>query len=127
MPNGFHGKKSEWKRLTAPLKTIDKGLKRFASEHGLDLLRDTKNWPERSFRWGSPTERLIQIYLADESELTWTLWICASEDRADGRYWKREFLKKEVLIEELADNLPDLLNEAHSRVKAWTASDLSKV
>ena len=94
MPNGFHGKRSEWKRMTAPLKGIDRILKLFASAQGLTLLRNTRNWPERSFRWGSPIERLIQVYLADESRLTWNLWLCACEDRADGRYWKRKFLRE---------------------------------
>ena len=127
MPNGFHGKRSEWKRMTAPLKEIDRDLKLFASEQGLQLYRDTKNWPERSFRWGSPIERLIQVYLVDESRLTWTIWICAIEDRPDGRHWKRKFLKEEVSIQEIADSLPGLLSGAYSQVTAWTAQDLSKV
>ena len=127
MPNGFHGKKSEWKRLTAPLTGIDRGLKLFVSEKGLALLRDSKNWPERSFRWGSPIERLIQIYLVDESRLTWSFWLCATEDRTDGRYWKREFLKEDVPIQEISDHLPELLREAYSQVTVWTARDLKKV
>jgi len=127
MPNGFHGKRSEWKRMTAPLKGIDRSLKKFASEQGLDLLRDTKNWPERSFRWGSPIERLIQIYLVDESRLTWSFWFCATEDRPDGRYWKRQFLKEKVPIQEISDHLPELLREAYAQVTAWAAADLSKV
>jgi len=126
MPNGFHGKGSEWKRVTKPLKGIDRALKLFASEHGLELLRDTRNWPERSFRWGFPVECLIQIYLEDESQLTWTLWLCATEDRADGRHWKRKFLKKEVSIQEISEHLPELLREAYSEVTGWTSQDLHK-
>jgi hypothetical protein len=126
MPNGFHGKRSEWKRVTKPLKGIDDALKLFASKQGLELLRDTRNWPERSFRWGSPVECLIQIYLEDESQLTWTLWVCATEDRADGRYWKRKFLKKEVSIQEISDHLPELLREAYSEVTSWDSRDLNK-
>ena len=125
MPNGFLGKRSEWKRMTAPLKGIDRILKLFASEQGLSLLRNTRNWPERSFRWGSPIERLI--YLVDESRLTWTFWLCAVEDRADGRYWKRKFLREEVPMQEISDHLPELLREAHSLVADWTAQDLCKV
>jgi len=127
MPNGFYGKRSEWKRMTKPLKSIDRTLKQFASEQGLKLLRDTRNWPERSFRWGYPIERLIQIYLVDESGLTWNLWCSAVEDRADGRYWKRTFLRKDVTIEEISAQLPELLREAYSQVTGWTAQDLRKV
>lgn len=113
--------------MTAPLKGIDRVLKLFASEQGLMLLRNTRNWPERSFRWGSPIERLIQIYLVDESQLTWTLWICAIEDRAGGRCWKQKFLREEVSIEEISNHLPELLREAYSEVTGWTAKDLHKV
>lgn len=127
MPNGFYGKRGEWKRLTKPLKALDRTLKQFASEQGLSLLRDTRNWPERSFRWGDPIERLIQIYLADDSRLTWTFWICVVEDRTDGRYWKRALLKEEVSIEEISEHLPELLREAYAQVTTWTAADLRKV
>jgi hypothetical protein len=127
MPNGFHGKKSEWKRMTAPLKEIDRRMKQFASEHGLELYRNTKNWPERSFRWDSPIERLIQVYLVDETQLTWSFWFCAIEDRPDGRYWKRGFLKEKVPIKEISDHLSELLHEAYSQVTAWGGRDLDKV
>jgi hypothetical protein len=113
--------------MTKPLKGIDRSLKQFGSEHGLELLRDTRNHPERSFRWGSPVERLIQIYIVDEAQLTWNLWICAVEDRADGRYFKREFLREGVPMQEIADHLPELLHEAYSQVTGWTAQDLRKV
>ena len=126
MANGFQGKRSEWKRITEPLKKIDRALKSFASEQGLELFRDTRNWPERSFRWGSPIERIIQIYLADESRLTWNLWLCAWEDRIDGRYWHRTFLKEDVSMEEISDDLPELLKEAYAQVTGWSAEDLQK-
>jgi hypothetical protein len=126
MANGFQGKRSEWKRITEPLKMIDRALKLFASEQGLKLLRNTRDWPERSFRWGFPIERLIQIYLVDESRLTWSLWLCATEDRADGRYWKRQFLKEEVSMQEISDHLPELLREAYSQVTGWSEQDLGK-
>lgn len=126
MPNGFHGKRSEWKRITKPLNKIDRVLKRFASERELKLLSNTKNWPERSYRWGYPIERLIQVYLVDEAQLTWNLWICAVEDRADGRYWKREILREKVDIEEMSDDLLNLLREAYSLVTSWTEQDLRK-
>jgi hypothetical protein len=113
--------------MTKPLKSIDRILKLFASEQGLKLLRDTRNWPERSFRWGYPIERLIQVYLVDESQLTWNLWVCAVEDRADGRYWKRKFLREEVTIQEMSDDLPELLRDAYSQVMGWSAQDLLKV
>lgn len=126
MPNGFHGKKGEWERLTRLLQGIDPVLEQFASDRGLELCRNTRNWPNRSFRWGAPIERLIQIYLADEARPSWTLWYCAGEDRADGRYWKRWVVRAEVTIEELSIDLPELLREAYSQVTSWTAQDLHK-
>jgi len=124
MPNGFYGSKGEWVRLTAPLEAIDGVLEAFAKEHGLELSRNARNWPERSFRWDAPVERLIQIYLSDDERLTWSLWICAYASRPDGQYWKREALLEGVPIEEIAQDLPRLLRDAHARVTAWSAADL---
>jgi hypothetical protein len=58
--------------------------------------------------------------------MTWSFWLCAVEDREDGRYWKREFLREEVPIAEIWGRLHELLQVAHARVTSWTAQDLSK-
>jgi hypothetical protein len=124
MPNGFHGSKGEWARLTAPLEVLDPALEAFAQEHGFELSRNARNWPERSVRWGTPVGRLIEIFLADEERLTWNLGICAYESKAEGQHWKRRAILKGVPIEEIAQNLPRLLRDAHALVTSWSSEDL---
>ena len=125
MANGFFGSKSEWERITIPLERLDPELEKFAIEHGLTLGKNTKNWPDREFRWEDTLRRLIQVYLEDQERLTWTMWICASEDRPSGRFWKQQTLIKAVPIEDLDSQLPDLLESAWLAVRQWTATDLT--
>ena len=125
MANGFYGSKSEWERITVPLERLDPELERFASAKGLPLGKNTKNWPDREFRWEDSLRRLIQIYLADQERLTWTVWICASEDRSSKRFWKEHTLVEAVAIEDLEAQLPELLESAWEAVKLWGASDLT--
>jgi hypothetical protein len=60
MPNGHHGTDEEWKRLEAPLRDVDNAIDAFAKRHRIAIGRNYHNWPERSLRWGSDPERLIQ-------------------------------------------------------------------
>lgn len=124
MPNGFHGSREKWERLEAPLRSLDPTLEDFSGRHGMPLSRNSRGWPERSFRWGAPLSRLIQIYLEDEERLTWNLWLCASEDRPSGRYWKRAFLRSAVPLEEIGADLETLLGESLRTVESWSAEDL---
>ena len=124
MANGFYGSKSEWERITVPLKRLDPELERFAHAKGLTLGMNTKNWPDREFRWEDTLSRLIEIYLADETELTWTMWICAYEDRASQRFLKKHTLLETVPIEDLDLQLSDLLESAWATVTSWSPSDL---
>ena len=124
MPNGFHGSREAWDRIEAPLRPLDPALEAFAHKLGVSLVRNSRNWPERSLRWGAPVSRLIQLYLEDEDRLTWTLWVCASEDRSSARYWRRESLRTGVLIEEISSHLPVLLDQAHRLVTRWSSEDL---
>ena len=125
MANGFYGSKSEWERITIPLERLDPELEKFARAKGLTLGKNTKNWPDREFRWEDTLRRLIQVYLEDQERLTWTMWICASEDRPSGRFWKQQTLIKAVTIEDLDSQLPDLLESAWLAVKQWNATDLT--
>jgi len=118
MPNGFHGTDQEWSRLEAPLLRLDPVLERH-----LSLSRNYHNWPERSLTWGVPIRRLIQVYLEDAGDLTWNVWLCASEDRGANRYWKRTFLKHAVPIEEIERAFPDLLEEARVQLEAWSSEE----
>ena len=124
MPNGFHGSREAWDRIEAPLRALDPTFEAFARKLGVPLGRNTRSWPERSVRWGSQLSRLIQLYLEDEDRLTWTLWVCASEDRSSARYWRREFLRKGVPIEDVAPQLASLLERAHELVTGWSSRDL---
>jgi hypothetical protein len=124
MPNGFRGTDEAWARLEAPLLVLDPVLETFAREHDLSLARNYHNWPERSLKWGAPIERLIQIYLEDDTALTWNVWLCASEDRGAARYWKRAFLRQAVLIDEIERALPGLLEEALAQVNTWSQEQL---
>ena len=107
-----------------PLRLLDPALEAFAHKLGVPLARNSRNWPERSLRWGAPVSRLIQLYLEDEDRLTWTLWVCASEDRSSARYWRRESLCKGMPIEEISSHLSSLLDQAHQLVTRWSSDDL---
>ena len=124
MPNGFHGSRESWDRIEAPLRSLDSTFETFAREHGLSVSRNGRGWPERSIRWGHPIDRLIQLFLESEEHLTWTLWVCASEDRASRRFWRHTSLRKAVPIDEIASDLVGLLSEAWQMAEAWSSDDL---
>ena len=124
MPNGFHGRSIEWTRLEAPLLPLDPTLESFASAHQMDLSRNYHDWPERSLAWGVEPQRLIQIFLADETLLTWTLWVCVFRDHGGSRYRKQADLLKAVTIGVIANALSDLLLRAEDLANSWTIDDL---
>jgi hypothetical protein len=126
MPNGFHGDNFEWKRTTEPLVQLDPALEAFSAKHGISLTRNLREWPSRELQWSDSLNRLIQIYLDNERALTWTMWVCASEDREDGRYWKRATILKNVSIDTLAAKLRKHLSEAFAMVAGWSSIDLEK-
>jgi hypothetical protein len=128
MPNGFHGPKNEWERMEAPLLRIDHSLQDFANSYGLRLSRNYHNWPERSLKWStSRINKLIQIFLCDESKLTFTVWICASEDRGTSRFWKQQKLRDAVEIPEISAELGNLLGEGKAILDRWNETDLEPV
>ncbi len=53
-----------------------------------------------------------------------TLWLCASEDRGGGRFWKQEFLLESLTGDELAAGLESRLAEAHGILASWQPGDL---
>jgi len=125
MPNGHHGTEEEWKRLEGPLRDVDAPIEAFAKRHGMAISRNYHNSPERSLRWGSDPERLIQIYLEDEQLLTWNLWLCASQDRGRQRFWRNQMLRHNAPMSEIRPVIEQLLDEALSIVGSWRAEDLS--
>ena len=111
--------------MEAPLLKIDALLVSFAAQHGLTSRANYHNWPERSLAWSAGSiQKLIQIYLEDERGLTFNLWISASEDRGPERFWKQQFLKKAVPMEEMEKGLPELLSSAKMVLDTWSSSDL---
>jgi len=125
MPNGFYGSKHDWDRMEAPFLRIDAALDSFSTLHHLTRRANYHNWPERSLIWSSDgIERFIQIYLEDEKILTANFWICASEDRGSERFWKRQFLRKAVPIDEIERDLTQLLSYAKETLDTWSGTDL---
>jgi len=124
MANGFHGTADSWERITKPLTLLDPELEAFGNGKGLALEKNTKNWPDREFRWADRLGRLIQIFLESERQLTWTLWVCAYEDRDNQRYWRTKTLKKAVSIEQLQRNLSGDLEDGWREVTSWKSEDL---
>jgi len=123
MANGFSGSKEDWRKLESALLEIDPTLEAFADRHQLSLSKNHK-WPERSLSWTDPVRRLIQIYVEDEKRLTYDLWLCASEDRENKRYWKTEFLLKDVPANQLAHGLRQNLERGRELLQSWSSEDL---
>ena len=124
MGNGFYGSKAEWDAVEKPLQSLDGDLQSFAERFGVSLSRNSRGWPDRSIIWGEPVRRLIQIYLVDEKRATYSFWLCASEDRGGERYWRQEFLKEAVPIQEIAADLPALLERGRSLLESWPSETL---
>ena len=102
-------------------------LEVFANEKGLPLQHNNRSWPNREFRWLYQIERLIEIYLDDDKNMTWTLWICAYEYRNSIRLRKKETILKSVSIDEMDEKLEDSLEFAYEKVCSWNKNSLSEV
>ena len=124
MANGFYATDEEWERIEAPLRPLDLRLEDFARQHGLRFARSERNWPSRSLHWGDKVERMLQLYLHDAHDLTWDLWVCASQDRRRKRYWKNAFLLQAMPIAEIHQRLDQLLLEGKRMADGWTSHDL---
>ena len=120
VPTGLHGPKNEWERIEAPLRKVDPIIESFGQRHGLSATRNYHNWPERSLRRRGALRRLIQVYLAETDTLTWHVWICASEDRSDGRYWKSALLGKNLSTGEMQSGMERLLEESWVQLARWS-------
>ncbi len=121
---GYWESEAAWRRVEAPLIDIDEVIDQFASIHGLPVTRNLKHWPERSIRWGTGIERLIQLYLADEAALTFNLWICAWQDRGVERYWKHETPIESQRVDQFKDVLATTLDDGYARLQEWSERDL---
>ena len=127
MPNGFQGSPQEWERISKPLERLDDKLYAFVADKGLPLQHNNRSWPNREIRWLYQIERLIEIYLEDDKEMTWTLWICAYQYANSIRLRKQKTILKAVSIDELYVDLEDSLELAYEKVCSWNKDMLSEV
>ena len=112
---GWYGTQEEWDKLEEPLLEVDSIINEFADEYNLGVNKNHKDWPGRHFIWGNKARCLIQLFLKDEEQITYTLWLCASQDRDTGRYWKQKKLVDNKKISQFKHQLKDLLVEG----KEW--------
>jgi len=118
---GWYGTQDEWERLEAPLIAFDSAISNFAAARPVSLTKNSKDWPERSLRWHQNPSCLMQLYLADEREVTWNLWLCCAQDRGGDRYWRQELLIEGEPAASFADNLTSLLGAGYDRLNSWQA------
>ena len=124
MPNGYHGTDDGWMRLEAPLREVDSILEAFASSHGLTLTRNHHGDPERSLGHEGELTRLFQIFVGDEEAPTYKIWLCASQDRGEERFWKQRFLTEAATPAELKASIGDWLSRGWEELFRWSAHDL---
>ena len=117
---GWYGSQDEWQRIERPLCEVDPILEKFSIETGIALTKNHKDWAERSLTWGDGVRCLIQLYLVDEKDLKFNLWICASQDREGNRYWMHDTLIKDKPVEEFENNLSDELKAGHLQLMKWS-------
>jgi len=120
---GWYGTKEEWQRVEKPLLEIDSIIDDFANELSLSISKNHKDWPERSIEWGNEVRCLIQLYLVDEKLLTFNLWLCASQDRGEKRYWKQETPVNAKQISDFKDDLASLLREGREKLLNWSKNN----
>ena len=117
---GWYGTKEEWELLEKPLLDVDSIIEEFAKEFTLAVSKNHKDWPERSIVWGKEVRCLIQLYLVDEKSLTFNLWLCASEDLNNKRYWKHETPIKQKKVPEFRDDLASQLHAGRKKLLDWS-------
>ena len=120
---GWYGTMEEWEQIEKPLLEIDSIIGDFTNEFGLSVSKNHKDWPERSIEWGKEVRCLIQLYLSDEKLLTYNLWLCASQDRGDKRYWKKETSVNAKQLSEFKDDLASLLREGREKLVSWSENN----
>jgi hypothetical protein len=124
MPNGFHGSRDEWERISSPLNEIDPVWEDFSRARSLERAKNDRNWPSRTMKWRNEIDRVIQLYLADEKAMTFSFEVHAFEDRAGKRYWRRKSLKECVPWAEIRGQIRELLEEGYRLVESWKRADL---
>ncbi len=124
MPNGFHGSKTEWERIEAPLASLDAHITGFARRHGMQIRKSDRNWPSRSLGWGSPVHRSIQLSLLDDKSLTFSMAVMAYQDRKGERFAKSEPIASELSVDDIRSQWEILFEKGRLKANAWGPADL---
>ena len=112
----------DWAKIARPLIDVDPVLDEFAQRFGLQKFSNLNDWPSRVFDWDNGVRCQIQLYLADPQELTFNLWLCASQDRGTTRFWRHETPIKEQRVEAFAGRLMGELEQGRRKLIGWTAN-----
>ena len=112
----------EWAVIGRPLIDVDPVLDEFAKKFGLKKFSNLNEWPNRVFDWDNGVRCQIQLYLVDPHELTFNLWLCASQDRGTTRFWRHDTPIKEQHVGQFASRLTRELEEGRRRLIRWTAN-----
>jgi hypothetical protein len=95
MPTGYYDSKVKWDIMEASLIELDPILEEYAREHDFTIEKNYHDWPSRALRWlDKDIDKVIQIYLESERELSSNFWIAALRNDESKRYWKNDFIKK---------------------------------
>ena len=125
MANGnYWHTEAEWQRVEEPLLLLDPSLTVFAKQFGFEITKNHKDWPSRSVAWGQDIHLLIQLYLENPENLTFNLWLCASQDRDGKRYWKTAMPVQGKVVSEFYSSFASLLTESKVKLEAWSEADL---
>jgi len=114
----------EWQRGESPLCELDDAIFAFAADHRLVVRHNRGNRPSRTLEWTDGIHRTIQVHLEDEAALTYTLSICATQDRKHERFFKALALRESVPLKAIRRELEQLLDAGYRLLQAWTTTDL---
>jgi hypothetical protein len=120
---GWYGTRDEWDRIEKPLIEVDSILDEFSRDFALHIEKNERDWPSRAFVWANGDVRcLIQLYLADQADLTFNLWLCASLDQNGKRYWKQEMTIKQEPVGQFKAELASYLQQGYQQLQDWSAT-----
>ena len=118
------GTNVEWDHIEGPLRLVDPELLRFAESRDLIVTHSEDGWPSRLLYWTDFMRRQIYLYLDNHEKLTYTLCICATQDKDGCRYIKAMPVRESMKIEEMMYGLPQLLHSLYRELCSWSAADL---
>jgi len=126
MPNGFTGSADAWNRAETALSIIDTLVPECIQDRKVTIVRNYHSWPSRSIEWVTgDLRRKVQVYLADQGEENYNVWLCASKEQTGPVLWRQEFLRQAVPWRVLSQEVRGVLIQGIETVESWTAADLT--